>query len=392
MGEASFSLKKIAIPAYGPSVLFGLGNGAILPVIALSARDLGASPALAGLIVALIGLGSLATNIPAALVTARFGERKALTGASTVMVAALLLCIFARSEALLAVSTLLIGTATSVFYLARQTYLIEAVPFAMRARALSTLGGTHRIGMFFGPFAGAALMHFLGLAGAYWVGIAALTGAGLLSWSIPDLHAGPKDETQVNAAKPRMAAIARTHASVFLTLGVGILLISAMRAGRQVVIPLWADHIGLSPAATSIIFGLTSAVDMLVFYPAGKIMDQYGRLWVALPCALIMGLALLSMPLTGVLITFLTVSMLMGLGNGFGSGINMTLGADASPSHGRTEFLGLWRLISDVGTSAGPVILSGITALVSLGAGIALIGSFGFVAAAIFWRSLPHGR
>jgi MFS family permease len=161
-----------------------------------------------------------------------------------------------------------------------------------------------------------------------------------------------------------------------------------MRAARQIVIPLWADHIGLSPAASSVIFGVSSAVDMLVFYPAGKIMDQWGRLWVALPCTIIMGISLALMPLTTAAASFVLVAMLMGLGNGFGSGINMTLGADASPDHGRTEFLGLWRLISDVGTSAGPFVLSGVTALVSLGAGIGVTGAFGFISAAIFWRSL----
>jgi MFS family permease len=165
-----------------------------------------------------------------------------------------------------------------------------------------------------------------------------------------------------------------------------------MRAARQIVIPLWADHIGLSPAASSVIFGVSSAVDMLVFYPAGKIMDQWGRLWVALPCTIIMGISLALMPLTTAAASFVLVAMLMGLGNGFGSGINMTLGADASPDHGRTEFLGLWRLISDVGTSAGPFVLSGVTALVSLGAGIGVTGAFGFISAAIFWRWLPHAR
>ncbi len=391
MGEAGFSLKKIAIPAFGPSLLFGLGNGAILPVIALSARELGTSFAVAGLIVALIGLGSLAANIPAALLTSRIGERKALIGASVLTIIALLLCIFAPHAALLALGALLIGIATSVFYLARQTYLIEAVPFSMRARALSTLGGVNRIGMFIGPFAGAGMMHFMGLSGAYWVGVAAMLVAGGLAFALPDLEIKDSREPDTReAARPRMVHIAKEHAHVLLTLGSGILLISAMRAARQVVIPLWADHIGLSPAATSVIFGVSSAVDMLVFYPAGKIMDQWGRLWVALPCTLIMGLSLLVMPLTTSLATFVAAAMLMGLGNGFGSGINMTLGADASPTRGRTEFLGIWRLISDVGTSAGPFVLSGMTALASLGAGIALTGGFGFVSAAIFWKWLPH--
>jgi len=391
MGDESFSLKKIAVPAFGPSLLFGLGNGSILPVIALSARDLGASPAVAGLIVALIGFGSLAANIPAALITSRVGERKALIGASALTIIALLMCIFSGHEAVLALGALLIGIATSVFYLARQTYLIEAVPFSMRARALSTLGGVNRIGMFIGPFAGAGLMHFMGLDGAYWVAVVALLMAGGLAFALPDLTIEPKGQA-MSQAKPRMAAIAREHAKVYLTLGVGILLISAMRAARQIVIPLWADHIGLSPAASSVIFGVSSAVDMLVFYPAGKIMDQWGRLWVALPCTIIMGISLVIMPFTTSAISFVLVAMLMGLGNGFGSGINMTLGADASPDHGRTEFLGLWRLISDVGTSAGPFVLSGVTALASLGAGIGITGAFGFISAAIFWRWLPHAR
>ena len=40
---APFSLRSIAVPAFGPALMFGLGEGAILPVVALSARDLGAS-------------------------------------------------------------------------------------------------------------------------------------------------------------------------------------------------------------------------------------------------------------------------------------------------------------------------------------------------------------
>ena len=73
-----FTLRRIAVPAFGPSLLFGLGEGAILPIVPLSARDLGASVALAALAVALIGIGSLVSNIPASLITMRRGERWAV--------------------------------------------------------------------------------------------------------------------------------------------------------------------------------------------------------------------------------------------------------------------------------------------------------------------------
>lgn len=406
MDDADFRWRNIIIPAFGPSILFGIGNGAVLPIIALTAIELGASHAVAGVIVSLIGLGSLVCNIPAALVTARFGERRSLVGASVLSVFALALCLLATHPGLLAFGVLLLGMATSVFYLARQTYMIEAVPLRMRARAFSTLGGTQRIGMFIGPFAAAGLMHFMGMPGAYWMAIAALTGAGALSFAIPDLRAPVTDDTfedtddtassQANTPTKRpaikMLDVARAHSRILLSLGMGILLIGAMRASRQVAIPLWAEYIGLSPTTTAMVFGLVSAVDMLVFYPAGKIMDDYGRLWVALPCALILGISFIAIPFTATLTPFVLVSLLMGFGNGIGSGIVMTLGADASPKMGRTQFLGLWRLISDIGTSTGPFFLSGVTAVISLGAGIAAIGLSGFVAAGIFWHWLPHVR
>ena len=128
---------------------------------------------------------------------------------------------------------------------------------------------------------------------------------------------------------------------------------------------------------------------MAVFYPAGKVMDQRGRIWVALPSTLLMGLSLMIMPFTSGLTTFLIASMFVGLGNGIGSGIIMTLGADASPRSGRAGFLGIWRMLSDIGASGGPVLLSAIAALTSLAAGVMVIGSLGLVAALVFWRWIP---
>ncbi|OZI39607.1 MFS transporter [Bordetella genomosp. 5] len=385
----TFNLKKIAVPAFGPSLLYGISNGAILPVVALTAHNEGASVAVAGLITALIGVGSLFSNIPSALLTQRYGEKRAMAGAALLSVTGLLLVIFVPLLWVLALAMLMQGVAQSVFQLARQSYLIELVPFSFRARALSTLGGTTRIGTFIGPFAGAALIHLIGLDGAYWIAIAAMLGAGGIALAAPDLDVRPT----AGAATPAlgMAQIARDHRKVYATLGVGIMLISALRASRQVVIPLWAASLGLDAATTSLIYGLVAAVDMSVFYPAGRVMDRYGRLWVALPCSLIMGLSLMAIPLTTGVVSFVVVSLLLGFGNGIGSGIVMTLGADAAPAGARTKFLGIWRLMADLGTSGGPVVLSGLAALISLGAGSVGVGLLGLIAASVFWRWLPPG-
>lgn len=390
--NSTFSLRSIAVAAFGPSLLFGLGEGAIFPIIALSAKELGASLALSGLIVSLIGIGSLLGNIPAALITAKYGERRSMVGAAALTVLALMLCVAATSAWMLGVGVFVVGLASAVFLLARQTYLIEAVPISLRARALSTLGGTMRVGLFVGPFAGAAVMHFVGLDGAYWAAMVAMVGAGLLSFLVPDLAARTERKATPGYVAPRLGGVLRSHLRVFLTLGLAGALVAALRACRQIIVPLWASHIGLDAPTTAVVYGVMGSIDMLLFYPAGKVMDTRGRRWVAVPSMVLMGCALLLMPLTTGLTAFALVCMLLGLGNGIGSGLIMTVGADASPPEARTQFLGMWRLITDSGAGGGPLLLSSMIAVLPLGAGIVAIGSMGFIAAAMFWRWLPPPR
>lgn len=386
---AEFSLWRIALPAFGPSLLFGISEGAILPIIPLTARELGASVPEAALIVALIGIGSLLSNVPASLITMRWGERWAIIAGGIWSALGMLLCLGTNHLGLLAAGCFMVGMSHAVFNLARQSYLTEAVPISYRARALSTLGGVMRIGMFIGPFLSAGAVYKFDLGAAYVIGIVAAMGAAAIALRIPDLHVHTPSPGQAKAEHVTMLSTLRNHLRVFLTIGWGVLLVSAVRASRQAVIPLWADHLALAPATASLIFGLSSGIDMLVFYPAGKIMDQFGRRWVAVPSMLIMGTALLLMPLTTGYWSLLLVALAIGFGNGIGSGMIMTLGADHSPKHGRAHFLGVWRLMSDIGASCGPVLLSALAGGLSLAAGIAATGGLALAAAAILARWIP---
>ncbi|HWC23961.1 MAG TPA: MFS transporter [Flexivirga sp.] len=383
-----FDLKRLAIPAYAPSLLFGMAEGAMLPVVPLSARDLGGSVAAAALMVTLLNIGSLLFNVPSSVITAKYGERHAIIGASVVGVAAAAVCMAANTLVLFGIGAFLMGISGSVFMLARQSYLTEAVPVHYRARALSTLGGVMRVGMFLGPFAGAAAMGLWHLRGAYAVCVVALAVAGVAGASLQDLPAHTGDAAQAKGAAT-VRAVARDYKRIFLTVGMGILLVAMIRATRQAVIPLWAEHLGLSAQAISVIAGIASGIDMLVFYPAGKVMDVFGRRWVTVPSMLVMGLSMMAIPLTNGAVLLCLVACLLGFGNGIGSGMVMTLGADFSPSVGRAQFLGIWRELSDAGATIGPAVLSVVTAAAALAAGIVVSGVFGLLAAAVMWWSVP---
>ena len=393
-----FSLRSIAVPAFGPSLLFAIGEGAVLPVIALGVRDRGGSVALAALVVTLIGIGSLVSNLPASILTTRYGERWAIVGAGIWCALAMAICMVVPHLAAFTVGVFMIGMAAAVFSLARQSYLTEAVPFHYRARALSTLGGVMRIGLFIGPFIGAAVIPFTGLAGAYGVGVVALVLSSMLAVRMPDLPgerqaavlAAVAAAADGTARGPTIRAVSVSHARILLTVGIGALLVSAVRASRQAVVPLWADHLGLDAATTSLIYGLAGGIDMLVFYPAGKVMDRKGRTWVAVPSMFIMAAGLLYLPLAHSAATLLIAALILGFGNGIGSGMIMTLGADYSPAAGRAHFLGIWRLMADLGSTSGPALISGATALFSLAAGIFCTGLVALAASAVLWYWIPR--
>ncbi len=393
MPSTPFSLRRIAVSAFGPSLLFGLGEGAILPVIPLSARNMGGSVSMAALVVTLIGIGSLLSNIPASLITMHRGERWAIVAAAVWCAVAMALCAWTDHLGLFALGAFMIGMSQAVFSLARQSYLTEVVPAEFRARAMSTLGGAMRVGLFIGPFVAAAAIHRWGIAGAYGVGVVALAVAAAVAARMPDLETGTHTAAATDApVPPTLRSIARDHGRLFITLGIGVMLVSAVRATRQAVIPLWADHLALAPSVAALIYGLAGGVELLVFYPAGKVMDQKGRRWVAVPSMLIMGLPLMLMPFTHSATALLLAAAIIGFGNGIGSGMVMTLGADHSPRLGRAHFLGVWRLMSDIGASCGPALLSFLAATLSLGAGIAVTGLIAFAAAAQLAYWIPRAR
>ncbi|MCU1413740.1 MAG: transporter [Microbacteriaceae bacterium] len=388
--DDTFTMRSVAVSAFGPSVMYGLSEGLMLPVLAISVIHLGATEAVASLVVSLLGVGSLITNIPSGILTTRFGERRSMVFAASISAVGLVLCLFQWNLLFFAVGVFLIGSASSVFLLARQSYLADVVPVHMRARAMSTLGGVQRLGLFAGPFITAGVVSVGGLRAAYVVSLVAIVAAGVLALVVPDLERVSAHKGLAQRSTTR--GMLRDHWRIFLTLGTAVLLLSAIRSTRQVVVPLWATHIGLDPVQSSLIYGIAGAVDATIFYPAGYVMDRFGRRWIAIPCVLIMGLSFIIMPFTHQELTLIIVAVVMGFGNGIGSGIVNTLGSDVSPSAGRPTFLGLWRELADAGSAAGPLLLSFVAGVLGLAIGIVVSGAVGLAAAVALARWIPRRK
>ncbi len=384
-----FSLRRIAVPAYGPSTLWAVGNGATLPIIALTARQLGASVGVAALFVGIVSAAEFACAVPAGVFVDRVGETRALIIAGLADAVASALALLARDLWVLGAALFLLGPTGAVFLLARQTYLSAAAPPHLRARALSTLGGVTRIGLFLGPLIGAPVVARWDAQAGFAVEAVTSLLAAVLAALAADLSITRTAEESTRE-RSTVRAVVAGHRRVFLTVGVGVLAIGLARSSRAVAVPLWAEHIGLTAAQTSLVFGFAFAVEALLFYPAGSVMDRRGRVFVAVPMAVILGACLVALPLTHTLVGVGVVSVIMGLGNGLGSGIVMTLGADAAPEHGQAQFFGVWRVLVLVGQNGAAIVVGAIAAVASIGAASVTVGVLALAGGGWLWRWLPE--
>lgn len=403
-------LVRFAPMVYGPTALFALGEGAVIPLIPIIASQLGADVAGAALVASFLVVGQLTGNIPAGWAVARLGERLTMVAGGALALVAAAGMLLAPTTAVLASAVFLLGFCAAVFGLARHSFMTTRVPLPFRARSLSLLGGSFRLGTFAGPFAAAGLVAATGQERSA-IGFLAvcLVATVLLVALGPDPEraapAGGGDSTvaedtgeAVTGAIPTVERVGvfRTlwrHRRVLSRLGVAAASLAAVRSARQVVLPLWGVSLGLDAGTIALVVGVAGAIDFALFYASGQVMDRFGRLWAALPAMILMGCGFLALAFTHdtpqATMWYAMFAAVIGVGNGLSSGILLTLGADVAPAGDPAAFLGSWRTLTDAGGAVAPLLVSGITAISSLGFGAAAMGLLGLAGAAAFARWVP---
>lgn len=375
-----FDPKPLFLPYYFPSLLAWIAASSVGPVLPLYAQSLGAGIAGAGAVIGMVGFGSLVGNIPAGIIIPRFGPRRVLIAAYVTEAIAFALTLLVTTLLPLMVLMFVTGVAHAMARITQLYIFRGTIPKEQRGRALALLAGNMRIGSFIGPATGGFIVLYLGYA-AYFVFSAAIVSfAGVLSFFTVPRSVYREAATDQDGA-PSVFAVVRDNHAVFLTAGFAIVMLQMMRFARQAVLPLWGVHIGIDIAAIGTLFSIMTGVEMLLFYPAGYIMDRFGRRATGLPAMLILAVALVLTPLVSSYGVFILVVMISGVGNGLGSGINMTLSTDYAPDEAAGRFLGIWRTIGDAGTTVGPILIGALGAAVSLAVAPLVVAGMGIAGA-----------
>lgn len=393
-----FRFGSVALPVYLPSLLFAVGEGAVIPVIPIDAARLGGSLGVAGFVSALIAVGTVVGDVPSGRIVARLGERRAMLGSAVLALLGLVACLVATTPFVLGVGVLVIGVATATFALARQAFMTTFVPVSHRARALSLLGGMFRAGYFAGPFLAALTIALTGTpASAFVIHAVACVAVVVVLLVLPEPEAALARRAFPSVpGRPRegLVATVRRHGPVLARMGTTAALIGGLRTSRQVILPLVGVSLAMPESSIALVVGVAGAVDLALFFTSGQIMDRFGRLWSALPSMVGLGVGHLALAVTHGLPDavgwFVGIALFMSLANGVGSGILMTFGADLAPQEDPAPFLGAYRFTGDAGNAGAPVLVSVLTAAVSLPFAAGAVGVLGLLGAGLLLRWVPR--
>lgn len=386
-----FTRNPIVLPVYAPTLLLAIGSGMLTPILPLYATSFGASYGVVGIVLGSRGLGTILGDLPAGVLLRHVGQRRLMM----IGLACIALCGLAMSTAqalwMLVLYGLLEGMGGALWNISRHAYLTDAAPAGQRGRAIATFGGIFRTGNLVGQAVGGLLAAWLGMRAPF----AVYAVIAVITMLFPALFGVDGSHHQAHKAGHGHAVnlwhVIRDNYKVLLSAGVGQLFAQMIRSGRNIVVPLYgADVLGLSVEGVGLVMSISSTIDALMFFPAGHIMDRFGRKYAYVSCFLIQGIGMALIPFTTSFALLAFATGLIGFGNGLGSGTMMTLGADLAPKDAMGEFLGVWRLIGDGGALGGPLLVGSLADLLSLTPAIFAIAVIGMLAASILGFFVPE--
>lgn len=361
------TLRSLTLPIYLPWFTAVFGVGVLVPVLPLYLRDAGASFTLVSVVLAASGVGATLGALPSGAIAGRWGERALLLVSLVVLAASTAVLGATLAAVALVVLRLAQGAGSVGVTIAQQTRVTRHVPARRRGRSMSLAGGTFRLAMLVGPVVGGVVADRAGYTAAFVVA-GAVTAAGavpvLLGAALPG-ERSRSDAPAVEAPTGLLAALGRHH-RLLVRVGVGPALVMAVRSGRLVVVPLVAAALDLGPAAVGAVVAAGTAADLLLFPLSGHLMDRRGRLWAMVPAfsLLALGLVLLAAATTPALVV--VAGVVMGVGNGMGSGTMLTLGSDVAPADAPGPFLAALGAFHDLGRVGGPLVVGVLADAVGL--------------------------
>ncbi len=327
-----------------------LGNfvaqGLLYPSLPLYlTRELGTSKAVAGLVVSLLALTSIAVRPWAGGFIDRIGRRPLLIAGPILGAVSALGLLTLNSVGAVMVMRLIQGAGSAMTYSSAVAAVADVAPPEKRAGYLALFSTFFYVGFALGPFIAELLIQSSGFSSVWWA-VGGFTAFGAVVATFVretrpfTLTAPPKVPMMHRLFHPS----ARLPGMVFFFIGIGWTAVASF-------LSLYARDIGLSNS--DVLFLALSVSVLATRFLSGGLADRFGRLAVAAPSIVLVvaglaGLALFRSPVAAVISL-----VIFGVGYSGGFPALLTMVVDRAPDRERGVAMASFNVYFDIGAPIG---------------------------------------
>jgi MFS family permease len=371
-----------------------LGFGSIVPALALYARSFGVAQSAIGLAIAVYGLARFLVAVPSGRLADRLGRRTTLAVGGLVSAVGNVLCAVAPTYAAFVGARFVAGAGAALVLTTGLIVLADISTPANRGRMMSVYQGVFIFAVGIGPLPGGLLATHWGLAAPFLAYAVTSVLASVVAWlAIPETRpaAGLGAAGSAEAAFATQIRLLAAHRGFLLVSLIAFVNAVARTGALFNIIPILArDRLALDPARIGFGLALASVVGLVLAYPAGVLVDRYGRKIIIVPATILSGLSLLIFLLAPTYAWYLVACAAWSVAMGISGAAPAAYAADTAPGGMNAAALSTYRMLADLGYVVGPIVLGLVADLAGVDAALTATAALLTVVALAFARFAPE--
>jgi pimeloyl-ACP methyl ester carboxylesterase/predicted MFS family arabinose efflux permease len=338
--------------------VFQAGFGLVVPVLPLYAREFGLGPAGIGVVIGVYGLARVLTDLPAAWLASRIGHSRAMGIGALVLTVGSALTGLAGSLPELILWRFVTGAgAATTLVVGQSMAAAHPEPFS-RPRAIAYYQSAFLAGVGLGPILGGPLADALGLQAPF-LAYAVLAGAVGLTGLLVRMPAARSADA--GSSSPHTSArgyLLMLRDLPFLFVSLITLMMHFTRTGAlEGMAPLLgAEQFLMSTTGIGVALGLNGLSNLVVTFATARLAERVDRKALLIPGSVLQVASLAVFALGAHPSLFVAAAVLWGCGTGLTGPVTAIYVAERANGD-VTGSLALYRMLSDVGYLAGPLLM-----------------------------------
>ena len=338
-------------------------NSIMNPLLPLFARDLGASGAYIGFVVASYSISRIILEIPSGFISMRFGYYLPLSSGLGLIALGTILSALSTMPIHLVLARMLIGLGSALFFTVALGFIVKLFSADRRGRMLGLFKSIQFIAAIIGSMASGYVISTIGFKTSFLIAGALVVVAFLLLVIPSTIRNHPREEFPEESFSISSIGTVLRNRDILILCSATFAMFVMSGGVESTIFPIYADEmLGFSFPQIGLITGLRSLGFVFSVISMGTISDRVGRRPVMMLGLTLSAVLVLLLNFAG---SFLAVAVIFfGIGASVGAFwiVAPIVAAESLTPALRGIGIGTYKTFFDLGSIVGPIIFSALSA------------------------------